>query len=57
MQQGFLAGRQSEHGWIDLTRGQHREREDEHGRVSHVSDEITNRGFWRHYLKVMTERA
>lgn len=57
MQQGFLAGHQPDHGWIDLSRGLHREREDEAGRVSHVSDEITNRGFWRHYRDVMVSRA
>jgi phenylpropionate dioxygenase-like ring-hydroxylating dioxygenase large terminal subunit len=57
MQQGFRAGRQDGHGWIDLTRGRHREREDAAGKVSHVSDETTNRGFWRHYRQVMTSRA
>jgi phenylpropionate dioxygenase-like ring-hydroxylating dioxygenase large terminal subunit len=57
MQQGFRAGRQEGRGWIDLTRGLNREREDAHGRVGHVSDEITNRGFWRHYRGVMTGRA
>jgi hypothetical protein len=25
--------------------------------VSHISDETTNRGFWNHYKKVMTETA
>lgn len=41
--------------WMDLSRGLERERVDEMGvRVSHVSDETTNRGFWQHYKKVMT---
>jgi len=57
MQQGFGAGRQAERGWIDLSRGLHRERKDAAGKVSHVSDEITNRGFWRHYRDVMAARA
>ena len=57
MQRGFMAGHQHEHGWIDLSRGRHREREDALGKVSHVSDETTNRGFWRHYLQVMAVRA
>lgn len=57
MQQGFHAGHQEGRGWIDLTRGMAREREDEHGKVSHVSDETTNRGFWLHYRDVMAARA
>lgn len=57
MQQGFSAGHQDGRGWIDLTRGMEREREDEHGKVSHVSDETTNRGFWLHYRDVMAARA
>ena len=41
--------------WMDLSRGMERERVDELGVVvSHVSDETTNRGFWRHYKQVMT---
>src|SRR5262249_50052429 len=44
-------------GWIDLSRGAGRERQDAEGRVSHVSDEITNRGFWQHYRAVMKARA
>ena len=57
MQQGFQAGRQEGRGWIDLTRGIERERTDEHGKVGHVSDETTNRGFWLHYRDVMAARA
>jgi hypothetical protein len=42
-------------GWIDLSRGLHREEVDETGtRSSDASDETTNRGFWRRYLEVMT---
>ena len=42
--------------WLLLARGLERERVDDGGRrVSHVTDETTNRGFWRHYRTVMTE--
>jgi phenylpropionate dioxygenase-like ring-hydroxylating dioxygenase large terminal subunit len=45
-------------GWIDMSRGLHREHEGEHGRMQAESlDEATNRGFWREYRRVMTERA
>lgn len=45
-------------GWIDLSRGLHRESVDERGvRVGDLSDETTNRGFWLRYLEVMAERA
>jgi phenylpropionate dioxygenase-like ring-hydroxylating dioxygenase large terminal subunit len=43
-------------GWLDLSRGLNREREEEGVIMSHISDETTNRGFWRHYLKVMGEQ-
>jgi phenylpropionate dioxygenase-like ring-hydroxylating dioxygenase large terminal subunit len=44
-------------GWIDLSRGQHRATRDEQGvLIAHLSDETSNRGFWRRYLEVMTER-
>ena len=49
MQCGFAAGAQDGRGWIDLSRGADRERSDEAGLVGHVSDEVTNRGFWLHY--------
>lgn len=40
--------------WLDLSRGLNRERVDEAGiLVGHVTDEGTNRGFWRHYKKIM----
>jgi phenylpropionate dioxygenase-like ring-hydroxylating dioxygenase large terminal subunit len=43
-------------GWLDISRGLEREWTDEHGaRRSHISDETTNRGFWQHYLQVMTQ--
>ena len=43
--------------WLLLARGLNREHVDSDGRlVSHVTDETTNRGFWRHYQTVMTER-
>lgn len=57
MQCGFAAGAQADRGWIDLSRGIGRERRDEAGRVGHVSDEITNRGFWLHYQKRMMARS
>lgn len=42
-------------GWIDLSRGVHREHVDENGvRSSDASDETTNRGFWYRYLEVMS---
>jgi phenylpropionate dioxygenase-like ring-hydroxylating dioxygenase large terminal subunit len=57
MQQGFAAGAQDGRGWIDLSRGRRREREDQFGKVGHVSDETTNRGFWHHYRDVMAARS
>jgi hypothetical protein len=42
--------------WLELSRGLNRESVDAEGRaVSHVTDETTNRGFWRHYRTVMTD--
>ena len=42
--------------WLLLGRGLNREVIDAEGRaVSHVTDETTNRGLWRHYRAVMTE--
>lgn len=40
-------------GWLDLSRGMHREQRRGESVVGHISDETTNRGFWSHYLKVM----
>lgn len=40
-------------GWMDLSRGLRREVLDGTDLVGHVSDETTNRGFWRHYAAVM----
>jgi nitrite reductase/ring-hydroxylating ferredoxin subunit len=40
--------------WIDLSRGQKREQIDDRGRrIGHVSDEVTNRAFWRQYRQSM----
>ncbi|MEQ8708808.1 MAG: aromatic ring-hydroxylating dioxygenase subunit alpha [Rhodospirillales bacterium] len=37
-------------GWLDISRGQHREEVNPAGVVeSHYSDEASNRGFWEHY--------
>lgn len=45
-------------GWIDMSRGAGRERRAEDGRrAALVSDETTNRGFWRQYRAVMTSSA
>ena len=42
-------------GWIDMSRGVGRERtEDDGRRAALISDETTNRGFWRQYRTVMT---
>jgi len=42
--------------WLLLARGLGREAVDARGRrVSHVTDETTNRGLWRHYRAVMSE--
>ena len=47
-----VAQRQPE--WLRLTRGHHRERTDENGfRVAHVTDELPQRGIWRHYRALM----
>jgi hypothetical protein len=40
--------------WIDLSRGESREQVDDLGRrIGHVSDEVTNRAFWRQYRHAM----
>lgn len=40
-------------GWLDLSRGKHREERRGQAIVGHISDETTNRGFWSHYLRAM----
>jgi phenylpropionate dioxygenase-like ring-hydroxylating dioxygenase large terminal subunit len=41
--------------WLDIGRGLHREEVDSEGRrVAHVTDETTNRAFWKHYRTVMS---
>ena len=41
--------------WLDIGRGLHREEVDGEGRrVSHLTDETTNRAFWKHYRTVMS---
>ncbi|MGE0423707.1 MAG: Rieske 2Fe-2S domain-containing protein [Reyranellaceae bacterium] len=64
MQLGFqglrppVKGSDNGPGWVDLSRGRAREsREADGTRVGHVSDETTNRAFWRHYRHVMESRA
>jgi len=43
--------------WLILSRGMHRERRDPDGtRVGHVTDEVTQRGIWREWKRVMTGR-
>jgi hypothetical protein len=52
------AGDNDRRGWIDLSRGQSRERREADGkRIGHVSDEVTNRAFWQHYRRTMEARA
>ncbi len=47
-----VAQRQPE--WLLLARGEHRERLDEDGyRIGHVTDEVPQRGIWRHYRTLM----
>ncbi len=62
VQAGVSGTRQSwasaERGWIDLSRGRHREDVAADGtRSSDLSDETTNRGFWRRYAEDMAKRA
>lgn len=41
--------------WVTLTRGLHRERRDDDGYlVGHSTDEVPQRGIWRHYADLMT---
>ncbi|HEX7928040.1 MAG TPA: SRPBCC family protein, partial [bacterium] len=53
-----MASGAANHAWVDLSRGAHREQVEESGaRFSLLSDEVTNRGFWKHYRSVMCERG
>jgi phenylpropionate dioxygenase-like ring-hydroxylating dioxygenase large terminal subunit len=47
---------QGRSGWLELSRGLERERDNGGVTVGHISDETTNRGFWHHYLSVMQNR-
>lgn len=49
-QAGLSAGGQE---WVDLSRGMHREYEEDGMIVSHMSDETVNRGFWRRHRQEM----
>ena len=49
-QAGLSAGGQE---WVDLSRGMHREYEEDGLLVSHMSDETVNRGFWRRHREEM----
>lgn len=41
--------------WLTLSRGLNRECRDDRGnRIGHVTDEVPQRGIWRHYLDLMT---
>jgi hypothetical protein len=60
MQQAFAAATTlsvvaKDRAWIDLSRGIEREviDADSGRRTGHVTDETTNRGFWRRYREVM----
>jgi phenylpropionate dioxygenase-like ring-hydroxylating dioxygenase large terminal subunit len=44
--------------WMILSRGLHRERQDENGyAIAHATDELPQRGIWRHYLSMMQEQG
>jgi fatty-acyl-CoA synthase len=44
--------------WLQIKRGMHRERIDEHGHtIGYATDEVPLRGIWRHYQRLMTEGA
>lgn len=46
-------GLQRTPGWLDVSRGLHREETSQDGVItSHFSDETPNRGIWRHYRKL-----
>jgi hypothetical protein len=62
MQRAFAGSATSDaedRAWIDLSRGIERETVDTPSgrRVGHVTDETTNRGFWRRYRELMTAEA
>jgi hypothetical protein len=42
--------------WQLLSRGLHRERPEDGLIVGDLSDEVTQRGIWRHWKKVMMQR-
>jgi len=43
--------------WLILSRGMHRERREPDGtRIGHVTDEVTQRGIWREWKRLMTGR-
>jgi phenylpropionate dioxygenase-like ring-hydroxylating dioxygenase large terminal subunit len=48
--QAALQGRS---GWLDLSRGLNREGMEDGALTSFSTDEVNNRGFWRHYRAVM----
>ncbi|MBC5763026.1 aromatic ring-hydroxylating oxygenase subunit alpha [Ramlibacter albus] len=50
LQQMAMSGRG---GWLDLSRGLNREEYRDGVVVSHGTDEVSNRGFWKHYVDVM----
>ena len=42
--------------WLVLTRGLHREREDENGyTIAHATDEVPQRGIWGQYLHLLQD--
>ncbi len=53
-QAGLSAGGQE---WVDLSRGKHREYEEDGKIVSHMSDETVNRGFWRRHRQEMLKNT
>ncbi len=53
-QAGLSAGGKE---WVDLSRGKHREYEEDGKIVSHMSDETVNRGFWRRHRQEMLKNT
>lgn len=54
-ERNHLGARLRDPEWITLTRGLGREHRDENGfLVAHATDEVPQRGIWRHYLQLMT---
>jgi hypothetical protein len=51
--QAALQGRS---GWLDISRGLNRQATEKGALMSHSTDEVNNRAFWKHYRTVMEPR-